>query len=634
MKTVFVTGAGGFIGKVVVEGLLSCGYTVIAMVRPQAVTSLQPDDRLTLLRADITDFESYANKLQSVNVVVHLAANKYDPKLAPIVNLSGAENIARLFTEKKLKGNRLINISSQSTKIKYKGVYGKTKDQSDHILQKETIDWITLKPSLVLGNEIGSLFTSIVYFTRTLPFVPVIGNGKWQVYPIAVEDVTAAIIAAIESDTTIHRIYDLGSKRMVTFDNFIREIQNAIGIKRRIVHIPMWLGLSLTWLMARVVPNLPISTDNILGSNQHTNCNPLPAIKDLKLKPLSLSQAVDKYLGIKEPRPRIAVVGLGKMGILHATVLSAIDNSLVCALVDRDVSLAKTAQSMGINAKVYTSLDVALAEVAIDGVYICTPNFSHIEIMQTCIAHNLPFFVEKPVVIHPDDLVKIIKSSPKQLRAKSASGYLWPYRREVQYVKQLLDKNAIGEVINYSITLKHSEVFGPKKGWLFNRKLSGGGVLMNPGPHAVSVVHYLFGTPVVDDAKVTYLYGNDVEDVAEIQLAHAKGIKGTLLASWSVVGYPIATIEFSITGSLGSIAYEDNLLTIRQKGKPVRKLTYPLIPAKSDIFDLNPKVSGECFYQEDRAFIQSLVLPKPMVNDLSFALAIEKTIQRCYEKSS
>ena len=117
-KTILVTGANGFLGKVVIRNLLNKGYRVIAMVRPNALDAFHPHDNLTILWADILNYETYVNKVADVEVIVHLAANKYDPKLSFLVNIEGARNIIRLINEKKGKKKRNIKNNLQSTKKK------------------------------------------------------------------------------------------------------------------------------------------------------------------------------------------------------------------------------------------------------------------------------------------------------------------------------------------------------------------------------------------------------------------------------------------------------------------------------------------------------------------------------------
>lgn len=633
-QKILVTGAGGFIGKVVTQELLKAGYQVIAMIRPNAAMPFEPHPNLEILRADITEYSTYVNSVKDATAIVHLAANKYHPKLSYLVNLAGAQNVVRLCKENKFKTKRVINISSQSTKIKWRGVYGESKRQSDEILEQREIDWTTLKPSLVYGEGEETLFQTIAKYSLSLPVVPVIGNGKWELYPIDVVDLAQAIISCLEKPKSIHKVYDLGDPRKINFDGLVRLIQKQVGIYKPIMHVPALIGLVGVYCATKILPGLSITVDNVLGSTQNTDCRPQKAIKELGLKLTPLQSGIVKYLGSNASgRKSIIMVGLGKMGIMHSSVLQTIPGCRIVAIVDQDVTLGQTALSMGIEAKFYPSLKQALDNHRADAVFICTPTFAHKEIIDLCLSQKIPFFVEKPIYTTYDDFRELMTNGNKKVINQSASGYFWIYKREVGYVKKMIEAGKIGTITSYSVDLKHSEVFGPKSGWLFKKKLSGGGVLANPGPHAFSLIQYLFGTGEVTRSKIWYLYGNEVEDKAEIKLSHPQAIQGELKANWSIKGYPVMTIEFDIKGSKGSIKFSDNKIVIKTKSKTTT-LPYYKIPRNHPVFNLNPKSGGDAYYIEDKIYIESLLnKARSSVNNIDFASKVESMISEAYEKA-
>jgi predicted dehydrogenase len=443
---------------------------------------------------------------------------------------------------------------------------------------------------LVYGNEKGTLPNIIADYIQTLPFVPVIGNGKWELYPLAVDDLAEILIKVLKNDSTIRKVYDLGCAQKVPFEKLILTLQKHLRISKKIIHVPFLPGLAMVYLAKKVFPSLPLSVDNVLGSNQVTNCNPQPANKEFNIRPMTFEKGVEKYF-VKEAdqvkRLNVAVVGLGKMGILHTTILNTMPHVTISAIIDTQAQLINTVRSMGIHAAFYSSLPEALKKQSFDCVYICTPTFAHKEIMQICMKKKIPYFVEKPVFQKYNDFKEILG---KTKGGKNAAGYFWIFKREVQFTKRLLEEDAIGKILSYTVNLKHSEVFGPKKGWTFKKALSGGGVLINPGPHAFSVIQYLFKKCAVRAAHLKYLYKNEVEDEATVSLEHIDGVKGELHASWSVPNCPVLTIEFEIVGEQGSIAFQNNVLIVRNAAG--KKRTYPLYDLPADFAVFNLKFNG------------------------------------------
>jgi NADH dehydrogenase len=633
-RNVLVTGAGGFVGKSVVRTLLARGFMVTAMIRENSIPPFNEHPNLCLLRADITEYESFSEKVTNIDAVVHLAANKYHPKLSYQVNVKGAKNLVRLLKEKKIRGKRIINISSQSTKIRYKGVYGKSKLLSDEIIENSNAKWTTIKPSLIYGEGKETLFQTIRHYIETLPLIPVIGNGKWELYPVDVEEVANVIVKLLNKPKTIGKIYDIGCSQKITFNDLILLIQKELNIKKPILNIPGIAGLVAVFFATKIMPNLPISVDNVLGSIQNTSCDPKKAIKELNIKPISIKKGVKKYIKTlsNEQSISVAIVGLGKMGILHATIINSIPKAKIVALVDIDKKLGQTARSMGIDADYYSSLENALKSKKIDAVFICTPTFAHMEIIDICNKNNIPYFVEKPVLNDFSDYKKIKNNKFRKIFNKSNAGYFWIYKREVEYTKKLLMKKTIGKIRKYKVNLKHSEVFGQKKGWLFSKKLSGGGVLANPGPHALSLINYLFGKGKVEKASLKYIYANEVEDEATVTFSHPNNITGMLNASWSIPNHLIMTIEYKIVGSNGYIEFRNRKLTIK-KGNRKRVLGYHEIPFNHAVFNLNIRSGGDAYYLEDSFFIQSLINNSTNHNDMKFAYVVEKMLKEIYDKS-
>ena len=79
MKTVFITGASGFLGRYVVQAALDQGYRVKAVVRPASNASQlswSTHPQVELVRLDLRQAKGIAEALAGVDWVIHLAAVK------------------------------------------------------------------------------------------------------------------------------------------------------------------------------------------------------------------------------------------------------------------------------------------------------------------------------------------------------------------------------------------------------------------------------------------------------------------------------------------------------------------------------------------------------------------------------
>jgi NADH dehydrogenase len=278
---VIVTGAGGFIGKVVVAKLLARGWRVRAMVRQPYPLAAE-----TVI-GDMRNENSLHSAMKDAQVLVHLAAAKSDQPDSEDTNVGGARRLVAVC--KALNCRRIINISTQSVKIQLKGIYAKTKSEADAIWENSGLDVTTLLPSIVYGDEKGGIFGTVLNCLMKLPVIPILGDGRWISAPIYVDDVAEAIIACIEQDNTIGRRYDLGGPEHISFDDFIDKLADLVGLKRPKLHIPFGLALFGIRVLSRFLPKLPITVSNVLGSNQNTDIDIGPARQDFGFNPLDLN---------------------------------------------------------------------------------------------------------------------------------------------------------------------------------------------------------------------------------------------------------------------------------------------------------------------------------------------------------
>lgn len=617
-KKIYVTGANGFIGQNLVAHLSAKGYQVYALLRHQSIPSFSLDKNITVVYGDLTDISSLHKSIPKGATVVNLAANPYHPVLSYAVNTVGTAKLVEACIANKV--TKFIQISSQATKIERQGVYAITKNESDELVRKCSLNWTILKPSLVYGRGERGLFNKVKSMAGILPFVPVFGDGNTKIYPIEVGDFCTIIELVISDKSSASTEFDVGSRAPVTYNTLYKTIT-----KTKLIHVPVWVGLLLAKVLS-ILPNPPIYRDNVLGSTQDTKCRPLPILKRYGFNPISFTEGSAKVL--KPTKIRIAIVGLGKMGTLHITILNTFPEVEIVALIDTNVALYKTIKSMGIAGDFYPSLDLACKAKRIDAVYIITPTFTHLDLIKTALKHDMHIFVEKPVVMNSAQLSQL-----RQIKSNKVihTGYTLLNNRTYQEVARIIRNKTYGKILSFTGRFEHGEVFGPKNGWMFNKNLSGGGVLMNPGPHFFSILNLFFGKPRRIRGEINSLYRIDLDDEVRATLDYV-GFRGQVFLSWSVVGQHVSKSSFTIKFEKAKLVTDGKTIKITKNNKSTL-VTPPPSSRYEEIFDINPKANGEAYYIENRAFIDAIGGDKTVVpNDIKTALQIESAIFQCYKK--
>jgi len=628
-KRIFVTGANGFIGQHLVNFLANNGYEVWAMLRKGSIPGFDLQKNVKVVVADLLDKKSLLVGIPKRSVVINLAANPYDPVLSFKVNVEGTQNLVVACKRNKVKS--LIHISSQATKIENKGVYAITKLKSDEIVKKSGIKYVILKPSLVYGEGKKGLFNKIKILVSTLPLVPVFGNGKTKVNPIYVKDFCKFVELIQQNSKDYGSVYDIGCLKSVTYNDVYLKIIKALGKKTKILHVPVWMGL----LGAKVFETLkmkhpPFFVDNVLGSTQETNCDPRTVINKYNYLPMKFNDGV-KEVFFKE-KVKVAVVGLGKMGLIHLSILSSFDDVEIVALVDSNPKLFKTVKSMGVSGNFYPTFEDALKNQKIDALYVLTPTFSHFEYLEKAMKKNISVFVEKPMSLNKKELSAVEKMT-KGFSGVVGVGYTLVCNRAYREIARIVNSGVYGKVEGFEASYQHGEVLGPKKGWMFDKKKSGGGVLMNPGPHLFSVINLIFGKAKKVKAELRNIYSKVVEDAASVVLDYGDFV-GKVELSWSVKGKWIAESELRVKMTKGELFTNGKELKTISGGKikTVKEEDLPRV-IEEVVFNINPQANGEAYGVEDRLFIDAVKNKNKelVISDDKFALETELMIHQCYE---
>src|SRR5262249_1528884 len=135
--------------------------------------------------------------------------------------------------------------------------------------------------------------------------------------------------------------------------------------------------------------------------------------------------------------------------------------------------------SQGLRAPVFASTTELLSAVAPDAAFVCTPTHTHLAVTRECLSGRpVHLFMGKPVatsVAHPEAILPLAR----ERGVMPAAGSVYAHLPIVEEARRLLAAAVLGEVLRFSAHAYISEVFSAKKGWFFQRELSGGGVVAN-----------------------------------------------------------------------------------------------------------------------------------------------------------
>jgi nucleoside-diphosphate-sugar epimerase len=253
---ILVTGANGFVGRMLCDSLATGGRPARRAVRraPAAASG-------TIEVGDIGPDTDWKVALDGVRCVVHLAARTHvlhesaADSLAEYrrINVLGTERLARaavasgvkrivFLSSVKVNGERtLAKPYTEDDLPQPEDAYGITKHEAEQRLAKfsaETgLEIVVLRPPLVYGPEVKGNFLKLLTFAaREVPLpIASINNLRSLIY---VGNLVDAIIQSIDAPQAAGRTYLVSDREDVSTPQLVRSIAGALEVNPRLFPFP------------------------------------------------------------------------------------------------------------------------------------------------------------------------------------------------------------------------------------------------------------------------------------------------------------------------------------------------------------------------------------------------------------
>lgn len=256
---------------------------------------------------------------------------------------------------------------------------------------------------------------------------------------------------------------------------------------------------------------------------------------------------------------RVGVIGAGKMGLLHSGIFNNLDASSLSAISEKETFMAGALKNYLNKTKIYQDYHQMLEKEELDIAVITTPIFLHEEMIKESMKHGLSIFVEKPLALNSQECISILN---KNYQKPTLVGYCRRFMETYNLAKTIIDKNYLGNVNYFNSHLFVSQVFKQGKGWLYEPKMSGGGVLIDLGSHAIDMLHYLFGDIRLLSALSRPVFNKEVEDYVSVNMGFKRNFFGSLQVSWSTRNYRLPEFKIDMQLDSGSISVTEKYINI------------------------------------------------------------------------
>lgn len=307
---------------------------------------------------------------------------------------------------------------------------------------------------------------------------------------------------------------------------------------------------------------------------------------------------------------RIGLIGLGKMGLIRARVLSQrTDVALTCAYDPTPAEFAALYPDVALHA----SAEAVIAS-DVDAVFIATPNKYTPELVVSALGAGKHVFCEKPPGRTVADIEGIIAAEREAQGLRLKFGFNHRYHAGIQEAKRIVDSGRLGRLMWARAVYGKSGGTGYESEWRSNKDLVGGGILLDQGIHMLDLLRWFFGPfEEVKSMVASSYWKTGVEDNAFALLRDAEGRIAQLHSSstqWKhrfTLELYLSEGYLSVNGILSSTrSYGDETISVARRrfmpgfadGSPTEETIY---------FDTDPSWEREV---ED--FVRAIRLSLPV----------------------
>ncbi len=234
---------------------------------------------------------------------------------------------------------------------------------------------------------------------------------------------------------------------------------------------------------------------------------------------------------------------------------------------------ARLAEKYGIK-KVYTDYLEMLDSEKPDFISICTPNYLHAPVTLAALERGIHVHCEKPLALNESEARSIVDAKNKAGR-KVMIALNFRFLPEIRYLKKCAEEGYFGEIYHIRCEWRRRNGIPGRGVWFTDKKLSGGGVLIDLGTHFLDLAMHFLGYPkAVSVLAAAYSkFGNiparirpgyrdqgegiyDVEDMALGVIKLSNGAAVSFEFSWAA-NVEKETKSIDIMGTKGGASFRD-----------------------------------------------------------------------------
>jgi uncharacterized protein YbjT (DUF2867 family) len=228
---ILVIGAYGLIGSYVTAALLAAGHEATGAGRDLDLARRRwPGLSWRKAELGVTQVETWREVLAGMDAVVNCAGALQDGARDDLarVHVRGVRDLAAACEAEGVR--RLVHVSAAGLGDGSMSAFARTKLQGEAVLRASALDWVILRPGLVLApGAYGG--TALLRGLAAFPLVIPAAYAASRVQTVAVDDLARVVLAALAADAPSRITVDVVAPRAVGLGELLTAARGWLGLR-------------------------------------------------------------------------------------------------------------------------------------------------------------------------------------------------------------------------------------------------------------------------------------------------------------------------------------------------------------------------------------------------------------------
>jgi uncharacterized protein YbjT (DUF2867 family) len=314
-NTVVITGATGYVGSHLTAALTAANNNVHCLVRPESKSADVEFLRSCgahIYTANLDDAASMSQALSGAGVVVHLIGSIAPRRGQKFEDLHAGQIKQLIERCRENHIDKVVLVTALGTAAAAHSQYHVSKWQAEECLKASGLEYIILRPSLLVGRQVGirdsKLVLRLMELIKFKKVVPLVGGGNNKIQPLFIGDLIDTLLAVIKSDEHNRQELNLAGPDIITMRDLALELMKVLNIYKPIMN----LSPALAGVVAHLcewMQSVPILSRDQVKLSLHDNTGSAAVLQSvIKREPVHLSTALCSYSQVADSKSNSKVV--------------------------------------------------------------------------------------------------------------------------------------------------------------------------------------------------------------------------------------------------------------------------------------------------------------------------------------